>query len=125
MAIGDRTTSGATYFCDVASCFRTSSFNRQVSACGRAASRNIADPVEVLLAPAICDSSRIAHRCGRPSGSLAGLGLHRPRLNADLHVPALLQGVFGSGSWIARQLGMGGGRVRSVAKVVASREKWL
>jgi hypothetical protein len=52
----------------------------------------------------------------------AGLGLHWPRLDADLYVPALLQGVFGSKSWMARQLGAEGGRARTVAKVSASRE---
>jgi hypothetical protein len=54
--------------------------------------------------------------------SPAGLGLHWPRLDADLYVPALLQGVFGSKSWMARQLGAEGGRARTVAKVAASRE---
>jgi hypothetical protein len=54
--------------------------------------------------------------------SPAGLGLHWPRLDADLYVPALLQGVFGSKSWMARQLGAAGGRARTVAKVAASRE---
>jgi len=49
--------------------------------------------------------------------SPAGLGLHWPRLDADLYVPALLQGVFGSKSWMARQLGAEGGRARTVAKV--------
>ena len=53
--------------------------------------------------------------------SPAGLGLHWPRLDADLYVPALLQGVFGSKSWMARQLGAEGGRSRTVAKVTASR----
>ncbi len=52
----------------------------------------------------------------------AGLGLHWPRLDADLYVLALLQGVFGSKSWMARQLGAEGGRARTVAKVAASRE---
>ena len=54
--------------------------------------------------------------------SPAGLGLHWPRLDTDLYVPALLQGVFGSKSWMARQLGAEGGRARTVAKVAASRE---
>jgi len=54
--------------------------------------------------------------------SPAGLGLHWRRLDADLYVPALLQGVFGSKSWMARQLGAEGGRARTVAKVAASRE---
>jgi len=53
--------------------------------------------------------------------SPAGLGLHWPRLDADLYVPALLQGVFGS-KRMARQLGAEGGRSRTVAKVAASRE---
>ena len=54
--------------------------------------------------------------------SPAGLGLHWPRLDADLYVPALLQGVFGSKRWMARQLGAEGGRSRTAAKVAASRE---
>ena len=33
--------------------------------------------------------------------SPTGLGLHWPRLDADLYVPALLRGVFGSRSWMA------------------------
>jgi hypothetical protein len=37
--------------------------------------------------------------------SPAGLGLHWPRLDADVYIPALLQGVFGSNSWMARELG--------------------
>lgn len=48
--------------------------------------------------------------------SPAGLGLHWPKLDADLYVPALLQGVFGSKSWMARQLGAEGGRSRTGAK---------
>ncbi len=53
--------------------------------------------------------------------SPAGLGLHWPRLDADLYVPGLLQGIFGSKSWMARQLGAEGGKARTVAKVAASR----
>lgn len=54
--------------------------------------------------------------------SPAGLGLHWPKLDADLYVPGLLQGVFGSKKWMARQLGAEGGRSRTAAKVAASRE---
>ncbi len=53
--------------------------------------------------------------------SPAGLGLHWPKLDADLYVPALLQGVFGSKQWMARQLGAEGGRSRTAAKIAASR----
>jgi hypothetical protein len=54
--------------------------------------------------------------------SPAGLGLHWPRLDADLYIPALLQGVFGSKQWMAAQLGAAGGKVRSGVKAAASRE---
>lgn len=51
-----------------------------------------------------------------------GDGLHWPAIDADLYVPALLQGVFGSRSWMARHLGATGGRARSGAKSAAARE---
>jgi hypothetical protein len=54
--------------------------------------------------------------------SPAGLGLHWPKLDADVYVPGLLQGVFGSKRWMAQQLGTAGGRSRSIAKSAASRE---
>lgn len=54
--------------------------------------------------------------------SPAGLGLHWPKLDADLYVPALLQGVFGSKRWMAQQLGSMGGRARTAAKAASSRE---
>lgn len=51
----------------------------------------------------------------------AGLGLHWPRLDADLYIPALLQGVFGSPRWMAALLGAKGGRARSPAKAASAR----
>ena len=51
-----------------------------------------------------------------------GDGLHWPAIDADLYVPALLHGVFGSKSRMARQLGAAGGRARSGVKVAAARE---
>ena len=51
----------------------------------------------------------------------AGLGLHWPKLDADLYIPALLQGVFGSRQWMAAQLGATGGRARSPSKAASSR----
>jgi hypothetical protein len=50
-----------------------------------------------------------------------GLGLHFPRLDADLYVPALLEGMLGSKNWMAVRLGAEGGRVRGGAKAAASR----
>ena len=54
--------------------------------------------------------------------SPTGLGLHWPRLDADLYVPALLQGIFGSRSWMASHMGAVGGKSRSSAKTTAARE---
>lgn len=53
--------------------------------------------------------------------SPSGFGIHFPRLDADLYLPALLQGVFGSKAWMAAQLGAAGGRTRSEAKSAAAR----
>ena len=51
-----------------------------------------------------------------------GLGLHWPRLDADLYLPSLLAGVFGSPAWMAAQLGRSGGQSRSASKAAAARE---
>jgi hypothetical protein len=50
-----------------------------------------------------------------------GFGLHFPALDADLYIPALLEGSFGSKRWMAARLGELGGKVRSAAKARASR----
>jgi hypothetical protein len=41
-----------------------------------------------------------------------GLGIHFPRLDADLYVPALLEGVLGSKAWMAARLGAAARRPR-------------
>jgi hypothetical protein len=53
--------------------------------------------------------------------SPTGLGLHWARLDADLYLPALLDGVFGSPRWMAGMMGRKGGRSRTDAKVKAAR----
>jgi hypothetical protein len=53
--------------------------------------------------------------------SPSGLGLHFPKLDADLWLPALLDGVFGSRQWMAARLGARGGKVKSKAKARAAR----
>ena len=50
-----------------------------------------------------------------------GLGLHWPQLDADLYVPALIEGAFGSRRWM-QHIGEFGGSARSTAKAKASRE---
>jgi hypothetical protein len=50
-----------------------------------------------------------------------GLSLHWPKIDVDLFLPALLQGVTGSRAWMAAQLGKKGGTAKSEAKIAASR----
>ena len=51
-----------------------------------------------------------------------GFGLHFPALDADLYIPALLEGFFGSKRWMAGRLGATGGRSRSAVKASAARK---
>ena len=51
----------------------------------------------------------------------SGLGIHFPKLDADLYLPALLEGVLGSRKWMAAKLGATGGKSTSGAKKLASR----
>jgi hypothetical protein len=53
--------------------------------------------------------------------SPSGFGIHFPKLDAHLYLPALLQGTFGSKAWMAAQLGAEGGKSRSRTKIVAAR----
>lgn len=52
--------------------------------------------------------------------SPSGFGIHFPKLDVDLYLPALLEGFFGSKKWMAARLGRLGGRSKSHAKRAAS-----
>jgi hypothetical protein len=53
--------------------------------------------------------------------SPSGFGIHFPAVDADLYLPALLDGFLGSKTWMASRLGRIGGQSRSKAKQTASR----
>jgi len=53
--------------------------------------------------------------------SPSGFGIHFPKLDADLYIPGLLEGLMGSKRWMAARLGQIGGRSRSRAKKAAAR----
>ena len=63
--------------------------------------------------------------------SPSGFGLYFPRLDADLYIPALLEGFFGSRRWMAARLGERGGKATSQAgaraglNARAHRSAWL
>lgn len=61
-----------------------------------------------------------ASQLGRIEITPSGLGIHFPKLDADLYLPALLEGVLGSRKWMAAKLGAMGGRSTSAAKRQAS-----
>lgn len=50
-----------------------------------------------------------------------GFNLHWPTLDVDLYVPALVSGIFGTRSWMTRELARVAGRVKSPAKSAAAR----
>ncbi|WP_425467208.1 hypothetical protein [Paracoccus gahaiensis] len=50
----------------------------------------------------------------------SGLALHWPSLDADVYMPSLMQGVFGTKHRMAAQLGAAGGRVTTAAKAAAA-----
>lgn len=53
--------------------------------------------------------------------SPSGFGIYFPRLDADLYVPAILEGILGSRKWMASRLGQVGGQSKSRAKKAAAR----
>lgn len=51
----------------------------------------------------------------------AGYGLHWEALDADLSVPSLLMGIFGTRAWMAREQARRAGAATSPAKAAAAR----
>jgi hypothetical protein len=50
-----------------------------------------------------------------------GFNLHWPQLDADVYVPALVAGVFGTKDWMSKAMARQAGRKKSPAKAAASR----
>jgi hypothetical protein len=73
----------------------------------------------VSLAEGLADAPR--SKLAKMTVSPNGLGLHWPLLDADLFVPGLIEGAFGSRRWM-QQIGKLGGASRSSSKAKAARE---
>jgi len=73
----------------------------------------------VALAEGLADAPRSKLRKIKISPN--GLGLHWPLLDADLYVPGLIEGAFGSRRWM-QQIGKLGGSSRSSVKSAAARQ---
>lgn len=50
-----------------------------------------------------------------------GFNLHWPKLDADLYVPALVAGVFGTREWMSKAMARQAGQSKSPAKAAAAR----
>ena len=61
------------------------------------------------------------HQLAKIEITPAGLGIHFPKLDADLYLPALLAGFLGSKRWIAAEMGKIGGKASTKAKSAAAR----
>ncbi|MCB8747340.1 DUF2442 domain-containing protein [Rhodoferax sp. U2-2l] len=53
--------------------------------------------------------------------SPSGLGVHFPKLDADIDIPGLLEGFLGSKNWMAARMGQRGGKASTEAKSNAAR----
>jgi hypothetical protein len=71
--------------------------------------------VEIGFAPR--DAEGLQHASAEDLKSIEveafGLGIHFPRLDADLYVPALLKGMLGSKRWMTARIQAASGRARN------------
>ena len=85
---------------------------------------SLASGLQIAFAPRDAEGLENAHPADLVDAEISpsGLGVHFPRLDADLYIPALLEGFLGSKRWMAAQMGKRGGKATSDAKAAASRE---
>ncbi len=84
---------------------------------------NLGSGIDLLLTPQSVEglANATPSQLSTIEISPSGFGLHFPKLDADLYLPALLEGVLGSKKWMASTLGSLGGQKTSAAKKRASR----
>jgi hypothetical protein len=80
--------------------------------------------LELAFPPGLAEGLNTAEAADLASIEISptGLGLHWPKLDADLYLPSLMAGIFGSPRWMAGLMGRAGGRSRTDAKTTAARE---
>ncbi|MEY4683794.1 MAG: hypothetical protein RLZ25_253 [Pseudomonadota bacterium] len=80
--------------------------------------------LEVAFSPKLAQGLEQAHPDDLSNAEISpsGLGIHFPRLDADIYLPALLEGFLGSKSWMAAERGKKGGSASTEAKAAASRK---
>ncbi|AAP86126.1 DUF2442 domain-containing protein (plasmid) [Cupriavidus necator H16] len=84
----------------------------------------LASGLELAFSPKAAQGLEHAHPADLADAEISpsGLGIHFPHLDADLYLPALLEGFLGSKRWMASELGKRGGAASTAAKAAAARE---
>ena len=85
---------------------------------------SLASGLQIAFAPRDAQGLENAHPADLIDAEISpsGLGVHFPKVNADLYIPALLEGFLGSKRWMASQMGKVGGKASTDAKTAAARE---
>lgn len=85
---------------------------------------SLASGLQIAFAPRDVQGLENAHPADLVDAEISpsGLGVHFPKLDADLYIPALLEGFLGSKRWMASQMGKVGGKASTDAKTAAARE---
>lgn len=84
----------------------------------------LASGLELAFSPKHAQGLENAHPADLMDAEItpSGLGIHFPRLDADLYLPALLEGFLGSKRWMAAEMGKIGGTASTEAKAAAARQ---
>ncbi len=84
----------------------------------------LASGLELAFSPKHAQGLENAHPADLTDAEItpSGLGIHFPRLDADIYIPALLEGFLGSRHWMAAEIGKIGGRASTEAKAAAARQ---
>lgn len=85
---------------------------------------SLASGLELAFSPHHAQGLENAHPADLVGAEISpsGLGIHFPKLDADLYIPALLEGFLGSKRWTAAENGKLGGRSVSQNKALAARQ---
>jgi hypothetical protein len=85
---------------------------------------SLASGLQIAFAPRDAQGLENAHPADLIDAEISpsGLGVHFPKLDADIYIPALLEGFLGSKRWMASQMGKVGGKASTDAKTAAARE---
>lgn len=85
---------------------------------------SLASGLELAFSPRHAQGLENAHPADLVGAEISpsGLGIHFPKLDADLYIPALLEGFLGSKRWMAAEIGKLGGQSTSEVKATAARQ---